>query len=229
MKKLYLRENNILKYVQFSLCRNGKNIKYHYPKRYHHNTEYQNGESILRNGILSIEEKMKRGLIKEDQDLLAKADDTNSHVNGSDGISLSVVGLEDLYPEEEEYDPQSISALDIVVNPKLKTNRQAFHYGNEFIYYKTIKPKDIHSINIRLLEYIEKIYSGDNGHNCNSLRNLIIRYNALIDIARTIRDLNLNIDLIDSSSESNSILLNTNSLANLKKIELLDEGKRLKR
>lgn len=46
--------------------------------------------------------------------------DTESHVNGKNSVSLSVIGLKDLYPNEVEYNPFSPNLVDFLITSDIK-------------------------------------------------------------------------------------------------------------
>ena len=106
MNEIIIKEKYILEYIRNMLyaCSYAiKNIDDN-AYQYHHNTAYEYAPSIIKYGILSIEELNSLGIRSYSKDYLKFIDDIESHVNGKDGISLSVTGLTDLYKDEDEYD-----------------------------------------------------------------------------------------------------------------------------
>ena len=167
-------------------------------KKYHHNTSYKNAPLVCKHGILSLLELNNHGIRKDTQELLQRMDDTDSHINGNDGISLAVVGLNDLYSYEDEYNPMNPSLVDFIISNNIKAFRNTLHYGNEYIHYGNIKLESIISLDFRLLEYIsikekEKI----------SKDKLIEMYNSLLQSAIIIKKLKTGL-LIREMSKNNS-------------------------
>ncbi|MBE6159912.1 MAG: hypothetical protein E7157_02570 [Lactobacillales bacterium] len=165
-------------------------------KLYHHNSSYKDGASIIKNGILSLEQLNNKKIIQLSEEQLKLYDDTSSHVNGADGISLSIVGLTDLYRDEDEYDPFVPDSLDIIVSKEVQARRSSTHYGNEFIAKTKISSKLFESIDVRLLKLIDRIkYDSDT-------IKLIENYNHLLDIAKTIKLKELDISIREMSGEN---------------------------
>lgn len=191
---IILDEKDILEYIKSILIES--RIKYiDISDRYHHNTNYSSCESVIKNGILTINDLNKHGITNYSEDFLRKMDDITSHVNGIDGVSLSVVGLTDLNKKEEEYNPFLSNQVDIIVSSDIKAIRRTQNYGNEFVYLKSIPPKMFRTIDIRLFKYIEKIENG------KSINQLISYYNCLNDIAMSIKETQLDIPLREMSDE----------------------------
>lgn len=124
---------------------------------YHHNVSYSDTPSVIKNGVLSLREQNKRGITNYSEEKIKVLDDTESHINGIDGISLSVVGLNDLMKDEEEYNPFNSRCVDIVISKDIKAYRNSSHYGNEYIADRIILPDKFKAIDIRLLLYIQEL------------------------------------------------------------------------
>ena len=177
---------------------------------YHHNSSYKNGTSIIKNGLLSLNELNKKGIISLRKEELNLLNDHYSHVNGIYGISLSKVGLTDLYRDEEEYNPFRNDVIDIIISNEVKAPRSSIHYGNEFIADSIIENKYFKSIDIRLFDFIENIkYEKDK-------LKLIENYNYLLDIAKTIKEEKLNISIREMSNTN--LTLDIDKLSNSKKL-----------
>ena len=73
-----------------------------------------------------------------DDEMIKTMDDLDSHANGSESISLAVVGLDDLNPDEFEYDPFSEKQVDILITSDIVARRVTTNYGNEFLSDKSI-------------------------------------------------------------------------------------------
>ena len=149
---------------------------------YHHNVSYHDTPSVVQNGILSLKEQNKRGITNYSEDTLKILDDTSSHVNGIDGISLSIVGLKDLSKKEEVYNPFDSKCVDILISDEIKTMRNSKHYGNEFIANKIILPDKFRSVDIRILMFIQELLKKDEIKE-EDLNTLINKYNSLRKIA----------------------------------------------
>lgn len=184
-----------------------KNIE---DKLYHHNSSYKDGISIVKNGILSLKEMNNKKIIQLSKEQLELYDDTSSHINGSDGISLSIVGLTDLYRDEDEYNPFDSNKLDIIVSKEVQARRSSTHYGNEFIASKKISSKLVESIDVRLIKFLENIKHE------SDITKLIENYNHLLDIAKAIKEKGLDISIREMSNEN--ITLDAEKLSNSPKI-----------
>ena len=170
--------------------------------RYHHNSSYTAAPSIIKNGILSISDLHKRGIVKISAKVLKLSEDIESHINGSEQISLSVVGLDDLYKNEEEYDPFKIGSVDFIVSNDVKAARSSTHYGNEFLAYSPINNDKIKSVDVRLFEYLDELER----LNGSSVNDMISLYESLREIAISLRDSKLNIPLREMSNGNNKSL-----------------------
>ena len=156
----------------------------------------------------------KIGIRNDSEELLKKMDDTESHINGNDGISLAVIGLTDLYDYEDEYNPLEPHVVDFIISSNIKAHRNTLHYGNEYIHYGSIESKNILSLDFRILEYISL-----KGNKQVSRNKLIEMYNSLLESAIIIKQLELGLLLremslnnsfgidIDKFSKSNSLIL----------------------
>ena len=166
---------------------------------YHHNPRYETAPSILKNNILSIKRMQELGLIKLSEKQILLYGDISSHINGMDGISLSKVGLKDLYRDEIEYNPFQSNYLDYRISNNIKTRRCTQHYGNEFVTYSDILLSDIKSIDFRLVKYMQ------HKRECNmteeDFQNSIIKkYNTILYLAQEIQKRNLDILIREMST-----------------------------
>ena len=176
--------------------------------KYHHNSSYKNASNICKYGILSLKDLNKYGLRNDSEETLKKLDDISSHANGINSVSLSVVGLDDLYKDELVYDPYELDVVDFLVSNDITARRYSVNYGNEYLCNESISNKYIKSLDIRLLKLIQS-------NKCN-LNDLIDYYNYLIDISKTLLDTNIPI----RESSYDSIELNKKVLANKTYIKL---------
>ena len=184
MNEIIIKEKYILEYIRNMLYAYSyaiKNIDDN-AYQYHHNTAYEYAPSIIKYGILSIEELNSLGIRSYSKDYLKFIDDIESHVNGKDGISLSVTGLTDLYKDEDEYDPCQSNIVDFLVDENIKTVRNTTHYGNEFISENKISNDRIISADIRIINYINNLGEKDG----KAIFSVINKYNQIIMMSKEI-------------------------------------------
>ena len=183
---------------------------------YHHNVSYQNTPSVVQNGILSLREQNERGITNYPEETLRILDDTSSHINGIDGISLSVVGLDDIARNKDEYDPFNSSYVDILLSKEVKTMRNSKNYENEFIADRIIMPDKFRSVDIRILRFIQELLKKEDLSK-EDINNLIDKYNSLRKIAN---ELVLTGNLVPIREMSyDNILLDTYKLSNAPRIQ----------
>lgn len=223
MEIIRLDEENILDYMVDTLTDLQVDECIIDRARYHHNARYSAGISIVKNGILSINELNRLRIRKDTTETIQMLGDINSHINGNDGISLSVVGLTDLYRDEDEYDPFSTNQLDILISSKIKAARNSIHYGNEFIAMQRINPEDIKAIDIRLLKYIRSVIKSRKEHP-ERINRAVIKYNNVIGLARCLERNKMMIPIREMSSEEN-ISLDTSKLAKIPVLQLKTSSK----
>ena len=184
MNEVIIKEKYILEYIRNMLyaCSYAiKNIDDN-AYQYHHNTAYEYAPSIIKYGILSIEELNSLGIRSYSKEYLKFIDDIESHVNGKDGISLSVTGLTDLYKDEDEFDPCQSNIVDFLVDENIKTVRNTTHYGNEFISENKISSDKIVSADIRIINYINNLGEKDG----KAIFSVINKYNQIIMMSKEI-------------------------------------------
>ena len=184
MNEIIIKVKYILEYIRnmlYSCSYAIKNIDDN-AYQYHHNTAYEYAPSIIKYGILSIEELNSLGIRSYSKDYLKFIDDIESHVNGKDGISLSVTGLTDLYKDEDEFDPCQSNIVDFLVDENIKTVRNTTHYGNEFISENKISNDRIISADIRIINYINNLGEKDG----KAIFSVINKYNQIIMMSKEI-------------------------------------------
>lgn len=185
---------------------------------YHHNTAYKDAPLIVEHGLLSFKDIQKKGIKNFTEQQMELAGDINSHINGNDGISFSVVGLTDLYKDEYEYDPKSSTAVDFLVSDELSLCRLTTHYGNEYISYKPVLPNLFKSVDIRLIRLVKEALEGSKQID---VQKIIDNYNYLIQTAIAMQTCKLDIPLREMSFEDNARLdiekLSAQSTLKLKK------------
>ena len=201
MNEVIIIEKYILEYIRNMLyaCSYAiKNIDDN-AYQYHHNTAYEYAPSIIKYGILSIEELNSLGIRSYSKDYLKFIDDIESHVNGKDGISLSVTGLTDLYKDEDEFDPCQSNIVDFLVDENIKTVRNTTHYGNEFISENKISSDKIVSADIRIINYINNLSEKDG----KAIFSVINKYNQIIMMSKEILRHNRNMQMREMSEGVN--------------------------
>ena len=164
--------------------------------RYHHTTKYKDAPSVCEKGVLTLRELNELGLRNDSQELLKIMNDTNSHINGIDGISLAVVGLKDLSRNEFEYNPYNPTVVDFIISSDIKARRSASHYGNEFISDRSIPLDKIVSVDLRILELIKE--SQELGLKLPNT-DLVEKYNYMIDMAIALQNNGYDIPLREMS------------------------------
>ena len=206
MNTITLEEKYILEYIKDMLNDFKVSATVIKDAKYHHNAYYKDASSICRYGILSLMDLKKSGIKNYTDEILKKMQDTESHINGTNGVSLSIVGLQDLYHNEDEYDPFTPTYVDFLLSSEITAYRFTEHYGNAFITFKSIELDRIKTVDIRLLKLIEMIENKNNTNNCYTIQSLIKKYNYLKDIALALKDTKLDIPLREMSNNDNSSL-----------------------
>lgn len=207
MSEIYLEEKYILEYIE-DLILGFKDKKVSIDNaRFHHNTDYNSVPSIIRNGLLSLEEQNKLGVKHYTKEILTLMDDTSSHINGSKGISLSVYGLKDLYPHEDEYNPFDVKHVDILISSNVRAHRNTVHYGNEYIACNSILADMFKSIDIRLIGYIYKLKNNKQSiTDTEEIISIINKFNCLKNISLALKDCSSYIPLREMSDNTNATL-----------------------
>lgn len=177
--------------------------------KYHHNTSYSNAPLVCQYGILSLQDIKKHKIRDYTDEFLTRMSDIESHINGSDSVSLSVVGLDDLYPNEDEYNPHSSHLVDFRVTSDIKAHRSTLHYGNEYL-SDSISIDKLRAIDIYLLELISKE---------SDINKVIEKYNDLIKICISMKKMNLDIPLRELSFDTNHAI-DIDRLSRYQKVKL---------
>lgn len=197
MKNIFIDEKLILKYIEDSICSSKLDFIFVENAKYHHNTRYSNAVSICQNGILTMLDLNNHNIIEFSPEILKKFSDDIFHVNGIDSVSLSIFGMDDLSKDEEEYCPFDPRKVDFLVSSDVKTIRNSTNYGNEFLSLGSIDIDKIKSIDIRLMDLIDK-YDKNSTY---TIEQLVNKYNILRDIAYTIKEFDLDIPLREMSRD----------------------------
>ena len=182
MNEKIIREKYALEYIKDILSTYSYALKNVDDAKYHHNAPYKDARFIIKYGILSMEEINKLGIKSYSEEDLNLMDDIESHVNGKDGVSLSIVGLTDLYKDEEEYNPFMPNVVDFLIDNNIKAFRNTIHYGNEFVSEGKITSDKIKSADIRLVKYIDSLPKKDN----IDIIDVVNKYNNLILMSKEI-------------------------------------------
>lgn len=188
---------------------------------YHHSRSYNDAIIVCKHGIMTISDLNAHGIRKDTPEALKTMSDSESHVNGIDAVSLSVVGLQDIYDDEDVYDPFNPRDVDFLVDDSVEAGRSSINYANEFLCHRSIGINELRAIDIRLLKLIRLLESNDrettifNGVNDNTI---ISNYNCLIDIAREMENQGLPIPLREMSDDSKIYRLDICELAKKSKM-----------
>lgn len=202
MNTIFLDEKDILKYIKKfiqSITLKSSDID---NARYHHNTSYHDAASICRYGILTMNDLKKLKIKNYTKEFLSTMDDIESHINGTDAVSLAVVGLQDLYPNEEEFDPFNPNCVDFLISNEVKAGRSSINYGNEFLSYSSIGVDKVKAVDVRILKLMDLL---EKKLNSSSIENIIKNYNCLKDIALIIKDYKLNVPIREMSFQNVSL------------------------
>lgn len=206
MRREYLEEEFILEYVSEHLGDFIEGCVVVNDAKFHHNTPYTKAPSLIRNNILSLEEQTKKRLKNFTEEELKLYDDMESHANGSSGISLAIVGLDDLSEDEMEYDPFGENQVDFLIQSDIKAMRNSVHYGNEFITFDQIEAEKFKAIDIRIAKYIDILLKKGNEFDSEAISTLVQRYNCLRNIAITLKQEGLDVPIREMSYDNCSSL-----------------------
>ena len=119
---------------------------------------------------------------------MALSDDISSHVNG---ISLSVVGLTDLYKDEDEYDPFIPIYVDFIISSDVVAYRNTTNYGNEFVSMSHISNRFIRAVDFRLLTLINELLDSKLEGNTEKVNMILAKFNALTKVCENMKKANL--------------------------------------
>lgn len=162
--------------------------------KYHHNSSYKNAPSICKNGILTIKDLERLKIEEYSKEVLEKMSDIESHANGNDCISLAVVGLNDLYPHEDVYDPFNSISVDFLVTSDLPASRYSINYGNEYLSHESIGIDKLRAVDVRILKLIYLL-----SNNAETIKEVVDCYNYLRNIALAMKNSQLDIPLREMS------------------------------
>ena len=190
--------------------------------KFHHNLHIEAIPSALKYGLLSKEMKAK---IIENRELtdyeLYKFSDEH-YVNGKDYISLAstIENLSMMYEDEILYNTYKTTLSSIIVSKSVRAGRNASNYFNEFLVQDIIPVELFNSIEIRLFKLFNEESSED------KTKKILEAYEALREIAVTLKQNNLDIPLRESSNvmcneeSNNAITLNPEKVIEMPKLIL---------
>lgn len=205
MHKVYLDEKDALDYVKESIEEAKIKLVDIKNARYHHNSDYQNAPSIVKHGLLPIESLHGLGVKTCSDKFLKCCDDTTSHINGCDGISLAVVGMTDLYKDEDEFDPLVPHNIDFIISSDVYAYRNTTNYGNEFICPNSITNDLIRAVDIRLLTLINEALDNKLTGNTEQVKLILEKYNALKKVCEQMKKSNLDAYLREMSLKQTTL------------------------
>lgn len=218
MSKIILEESDILDYVEESISGIIVDPVEIVDDKFHHNTKYEDTVSVIENGILSGKEQNKLGIVSDEK--LELFSDIESHANGSESISLAVVGLTDLHPDEFEYDPFSEKNVDILITGDIHARRVSTNYGNEYLTDNCIMTDKFRAIDTRLLAYIETIRVSSTKEPFDvAINQLLENYNRLREVALLLKKKSLDIPLREMSTNE-CTGLDIERLSNMPKVKI---------
>lgn len=119
-------------------------------------------------------------------------------VNGLEGVSVSSLDVDfsKMYKDECWYNPSRGVLANVVVSNEVRAAQVTDHYFNEFVVYGGIKPKYFKAIDVRVLRLLD-YYKKDSDD--VAIKAMLTQYNSLINIAKTMKELDINIPLRESS------------------------------
>lgn len=218
MENVILEKKEVLDYVETSIEDVISTPIEVIDDKFHHNTRYEDTISIVENGILSGKEQNKIGLISDET--LELFDDTESHANGSESISLAVVGMTDLNPDEFEYNPFCEKNVDILITSDISARRVSTNYGNEYLSDESIMNDKFRAIDTRLLAYIAAIRMSTVREPVDvSITQVLKNYNNLKELANVLKVKSLDIPLREMSTNQGTSI-DIDKLSSMPKVKM---------
>lgn len=220
MEKILLHSECVLDYVEDNItsCLIGKVVVI--DDRFHHNTKYKDALSVIEKGILPPSELNKLGVVGFDDNSIKAMGDIESHANGSESVSLAVVGLDDLNPDEFEYNPFSEKHVDILIASEITARRVTTNYGNEYLSDKCIDVDKFRAIDTRLLAFVQTIRENTKKELFeDSVSELLHNYNKLRDIAYLLKSKKLDVPLREMS-RNEALAIDVDKISNMPKLKI---------
>lgn len=168
---------------------------------YHHNSRYIDILSILKYGILSLKKMNELGIRHLSDEQLVLFDDITSHINGVNGISLSVRNMKDLYKNEEEYMSDSEELVDFTIDSNIKAVRNSSRYGNEYISYDDISVDSIRTLDFRIINLLNNSKIKDD----KFYKKIAFNYNRILEAAKIIKLQQNNIAIRETSNNTKKL------------------------
>ena len=172
---------------------------------FNHNTGYEGALSIIKDGILSYDERYKRGILKEQPKVF-------NDVNGSEYISVSKEEYDEYDPDGDNfyYEYNRPNYVNFVIDEnirKIKTVlRNSRNYSNEYLIPGNVSLEYIKCIEFRFLELI-RILSMDKTKELDEFYNYVLTcYNHFIECVEYMVYNNINIPIIEASGEEMMVL-----------------------
>lgn len=165
-----------------------------------HNTNYKNGISIIKQGILSANEKENKKIC----DFVLQG---ISNVNGRNFVSVSKDENITERGMQMTYNASNPQYLNFLINENklrkfTRVMRCDTNYVNEYLVENYIPANMFIGIETRLLKYINLL---EKNSKIYKTENLIRNYNQLIDIIKYINKNNIDIPIFESSEQKNKI------------------------
>lgn len=200
MKKIELEEKEVLECIMDMIASFKESKIKVGQNHFHHNCTYNKAASIIQYGILSVQELNDLGIVKYTPKELSLLNEEGGHANGINNISLSKTGLF-IERYEFEYDPYKPNSVDIIVSETVPAYRMSSNYGNEFLAQTSISNNMFKSIDIRLLELIDKVkYYKTPEYIKEEIIKIVNNYNCIREVALAMNQETLPIPLREMSN-----------------------------
>lgn len=191
---------------------------------FHHNSPYEHGLSILKNGILINDHQAEHGFDRpthvEMYGYLLPIDTAN----GNDKISLArMVDEIPYYGQDSKYDSYAPNLVDFVVSEQLQKDeffgRCYENYYNEYLVPRDIPTKYIKNLDVRF--HNMRLLNSDPRFVCRMNEEIFLtNYNHFIDMARFIVKENLPIEIREVIDNQDVYVLNPEKVAGLEKVKV---------
>lgn len=179
---------------------------------FHHGTSYNVAPSIIRNGILTINDLQRKGIRNFSDDELEYYNNY-FHVNGTDCVSLAKRKIE---VGEDFFESWCFDNIDFLIDKKIPVSQEFVSYCNEFIHKGSISFRKVKAIDIRLRKMIDYYKKFPSSYLLNSIIN---DYNLLSVIAKELIKLEREPYLREMSDEAGT-LINISKTAGLPRIKI---------
>ena len=167
---------------------------------FNHNTSYDGALPIIKNGILSYDERYKRGLLKEKRLVV-------NDINGSEYISVSKEEFDEYNPYGDNfyYEYNQPDFVNFVIDEDIRkikpVLRNRHHYSNEYLIPDSISLEYIKCVEFRFLKLL-KTLSKDNKRELDEFYNYVIEhYNKFLECVKYMVENNVSLPIIEASEE----------------------------